>query len=60
LAQKEAETEERRQRNLQKTVDSQNIKKTDVPEQTPWKKVSLNVPLKQGEHKGSKDITRMR
>lgn len=25
-----------------------------------WKKVAANVPLKQGEHPGSKDTTRMR
>lgn len=60
MTQKEAETEDRRQRNQQNAKGSENIKNTNESEQTPWKKVGLNVALKQGEHKGSKDVTRMR
>lgn len=50
---------ERKQENIEKEkkLIERNAK---LSEEAGWKKVAANVPLKQGEHKGVKDTTRMR
>lgn len=59
LERKEREKAGRREQNLesQKRTREEIRKLNDV---AGWSKVAANVPLKQGEHPGSKDTTRMR
>ncbi len=59
MARKEKEKDERVKENLKKEEDlKEELSKLNV--EANWSKVVRNVNLKQGEHKGTKDINRMR
>lgn len=59
LGRKEEEKVQRAQDNLRKEVESkEELAKLNV--EAGWKKVMININVRQGEHKGSKDTNRMR
>jgi hypothetical protein len=50
---------QRRKDNIEKEAKLKQ-EYTQLNEQAGWRKVSANVPLKQGEHPGKKPVIRMR
>lgn len=59
MKKKEGEKDERAQQNIQKEAENkEEYAKLNV--EAGWKKVIMNINVRQGERKGSKDANRMR
>ncbi len=59
MRKKEAEKDERARQNIQKEAENkEEYAKLNV--EAGWKKVIMNINVRQGERKGNKDTNRMR